>query len=169
MTDLRHTKFLQRPVVRPKEGFDMPAVTCLIFLLCPAMRLDDGAKTTVTGRQADRPVKFQGGLGTYYEGLVVALLGNCSSASGATVATKERWENALKALHLRIQFANPRRFAVTGDSPEVEVEEIIVPISASRAPDHIYVRSGTTYQAFAKYEHKICSFIQDNLKSLQRQ
>lgn len=148
----------------------MRAITCVLLLSCPTVGwADDTKKTTTTGRQGDRPVKFEGGLGTYYEGLVVALLGNCHSESGPTVATKERWEKALKGDHLRIQFAKPRRFAVTGEPAEVEAEEIVVPISASQAPDHIYVRSGKTYRAFAKYEFKICSFIQDNLKFLSRQ
>ena len=144
----------------------MRAVTCVILLFCPAVGWADDAKTIVTGSQGDRHLKFEGGLGTYYEGLVVALLGDCSSESGATVATKERWEKTLKGDHLRIQFAKPRRFMVTGEPPEVEADEILVPISASQAPDHILVRSGKTYRAFAKYRYNICSFIQNELKSL---
>ena len=101
----------------------MRTVTCVILLLCPAVGWADDAKSTATGRQGDRALKFQGGLGTYYEGLVVALLGNCSTESGATVATQERWEKALKGDHLRIQFAKPRRFAVTGEPPEVAAEK----------------------------------------------
>ena len=49
------------------------------------------------------------------------------------------------------------------------MDEIVVPISASQSPDHIFVRTGNAYRAFAKYEHKLCSFIQDNLKSLPGQ
>ena len=77
----------------------MRAVICAIVLLCPAFGWADDVKSTTTGRQAGRPVRFEGGLGTYYEGLVVALLGNCSTESGATVATKERWEKALQEDH----------------------------------------------------------------------
>ena len=130
----------------------MRAVTCVILLLCPAVGWADDAKTLATGRQGNRPMKFGGGLGTYYEGLVVALLGNCSSESGATVATKERWEKALKGDHLRIQFVKRRQFAVTGEPPEVVADEIVVPISASQSPDHIFVRNGSTYRAFAKFD-----------------
>ncbi len=146
----------------------MRAVTCVILLSLPVAVWADDAKTTAMGKQGDRPVKFEGGLGTYYEGLVVALLGNCHTENDARIATKERWEKALKGDHLRIQFAKPRRFAVTGEPPEVEADEIVVPISASQIPDHIFVRSGNTYRAFAKYEYKICAFIQDSLKSLPR-
>jgi hypothetical protein len=141
---------------------------CLICLLYPAVCWADEAQTTVTGIQVERPLKLAGGLATYYEGLLVALLGNCSAESGAAVATKERWENALRGDHLRVTFASPRRFAVTGEPPEVQADEILVPISDTQAPDHLFVRSGKTYRAFAKYEHKICSFIQENLKSLLR-
>src|SRR5262245_51896634 len=99
----------------------MRAVTYMILLLCPAVGSAE-AETAATGNQGGRTLKFGGGLGTYYEGLVVALLGNCSSESGATVATKERWEKALKGDHLRIHFAKPRRFAVTGEPPEVTAD-----------------------------------------------
>jgi hypothetical protein len=58
------------------------------------------------------------------------------------------------------------RFAVTGELPEAEADEILVPISASQAPEHVFVRSGRTYRAFARYEHRICTFIQDNLDPL---
>lgn len=142
----------------------MRVITCALLLLCPTVSWADDAKTTVSGRQGDRPIKFADNLGTYYEGLVVALPGNCSSASGA--ARKEQWEKALKGDHLRVEFAKPRKFTVTGDQKEVEAYQILVPISASKSPDHIFVRTGNTYTAFAKYQHKICAFIQDNLKEL---
>jgi hypothetical protein len=135
------------------------------LLLCPSVGWADDAATAVTGRQGDRPVKFAGGLGTYYEGLVIALLGDCHTENPRK-ATKEQWDNALKGDHLRVQFAKPRKFAVSGEPEEVDADEIVVPISASQAPDCVYVRSGDGYRAFAKYEYKICSFIQENLKSL---
>jgi hypothetical protein len=129
----------------------------------------DESAAVVSGRQGERPVKFGEGLGTYYEGLVVALLGNCSTETPPGFATKERFEKALAGDHLREQFARPRRFGVTGgEPPEADVEEIVLPISPSQSPDHIYIRSGITYRAFAKYEYRICSFIQENLKLLAR-
>jgi hypothetical protein len=136
-----------------------------MLLLCPVASWAEDAKTTVSGSQGDRPIKFAGGLGTYYEGLVVALLGNCTSESGDRVATNENWKKVLKGDHVRVQFAEPRKFGVTGER-EVEADEILVPISASRSPDHIFVRTGNTYRAFAKYDHKTCSFIQESLKAL---
>jgi len=144
----------------------MRAIACVGLLLCPIAAWGDDAVTTAKGRQGDRPVEFAGGRATYYEGLVVALLGNCHAESGPSAATKERWANALKGDHLRIQFARPRKFAVTGEPGEVEADEIVVPISAAQSPDYIHVRSGNTYRAFAKYEHRMCSFIQESLKSL---
>ena len=161
----------------------MRTATCLILLLCPAVgwaddtkrpgskavREAEDAKATVGGIQGGKPLKFGDNLGTYYEGLVVALLGSCTSDSSLHVGTKEHWEKALKGNHLRVQFEKPRRFAVTGHRPgeaEVEADEILVPISASQGPDHIFVRTGTTYRAFTKYQFKIRKFIQDNLQEL---
>jgi hypothetical protein len=135
-------------------------------LICPAVSWADDTKTTVSGRQGDRPLKFSDSLGTYYEGLVVALLGNCHSGGGAEETMKERCEKALKGDHLRVQFAKSRKFAVSGQPDGVEVDEIVVPISSSKSPDLIFVRTGNTYRWFSKYEHKICSFIQENLKEL---
>src|SRR5262249_38373859 len=142
-------------------------VTCVILLSWPALSWAADAKATATARQGDRELTFEGGLGTDYEGLVVALLGSCNSESGATIATKERWEKALQGTHLRIRFAKARVFGVTaGEPPQVKAEEIVVPISASQSSDHIFVRSGKSYRAFAKYEPKMCFFIQDRLKLL---
>jgi hypothetical protein len=155
----------------------------LILLLCPAIgwaddtkapgskavREAEDRKAAVGGIQGGKPLKFGDNLGTYYEGLVVALLGSCTSDSSLHVGKKEHWEKALKGDHLRVQFEKPRRFAVTGNRPggaEVEAYEILVPISASQGPDHIFVRTGNGYRAFTKYQFKIRKFIQDNLQEL---
>jgi hypothetical protein len=117
----------------------------------------------VIGRQGDRPVKFAEGLATFYEGLVLAVLGTCSADADAT---KDQWEQALKADHLRIQFAKPRVFAVSVERGQVEADEIVVTISAADLPDAIIVRSGESYHSFGKYDPKACFFIQEQLKSL---
>ena len=78
----------------------------LAFLVAfPAFASAADADTVVAGRQQERPVSFEGGLATYYEGLVVALLGNCTSESGPWEATKERWDEFAKGEHLRVTFA----------------------------------------------------------------
>jgi hypothetical protein len=150
------------PAVAPADDTKAPG--------SKAVREAEDKKAKVGGIQGGRPLKFGGdGLATYYEGLVVALLGNCSTENDARVANKQRWEKALKGDHLRVQFEKPRKFGVTGRGPEgaeVEADEILVPISASQIPDHIFVRTGNTYRAFAKYQHKICKFIQDELQGL---
>jgi hypothetical protein len=145
----------------------MRAATCVLLLLCPVVGRADDAAYAVTGRWGDRPVSFAGSAGTYYEGLIVALLGSCT-AETPSVATKERWENALKGFHLRIQFAKPRKFAVVGapEGKELEVDEILAPFPEGRWPPWMFVRSGDSYRAFTKYRPKICSFIQEELKSL---
>ena len=159
----------------------MRSATCLILLSCPAVcwaddtkapgskavREAEDKKATVGGIQGGKPLKFGDSLGTYYEGLVVALLGSCTSDSSLHVGTKEHWEKALKGNHLRLQFEKPRRFAVPQrPGEEVEADEILVPISASKIPDHIFVRTGNTYRGYTKYHHKICKFIQDELQEL---
>src|SRR5262249_48262000 len=110
------------------EGFPMRAVTCVLLLLVPAVGWADEVKAVTTGRQGDRPVKFEGGLGTFYEGLVVAVLGTCSVDGEGS---REQWDKALKADHLRVQFARPRVFAAGGDKREVEADEILITISAT--------------------------------------
>jgi hypothetical protein len=108
-------------------------------------------------------VKFDGGLGTVYEGLTVALLGSCSfEGDGA----KEQWENALKGDHLRIKFPKSRSFEINLENKEVAAEEILLPMSATALPKQILVRNGTIYRSFAKHDPKICFFIQDQLKAL---
>lgn len=142
----------------------MRAATCVLLLLCPAIVLAE-EKTVTGGRQGDRAVKFEGGLGTFYEGLVVAVLGTCSVDGEAT---KEQWDKALKADHLRVQFGKPRVFAVSVEKKEVEADEILITISATALPDAVLVRSGKTYRSFGKYDPKTCFFIQEQLKSLSR-
>ena len=145
----------------------MRAATCVLLLLCPVVGRADDAAYAVTGRWGDRPHSFPGSAGTYYEGLIVALLGSCS-ADASSIATKERWENALKGFHLRVKFAKPRKFAVVGapEGKELEVDEILAPFSGGAAPPWVFVRSGDGYRAFSKYEFKICSFILEDLRSL---
>jgi hypothetical protein len=137
-----------------------------ILLSFPAISLAADSPATTTWKHGGKQSTFADGLGTYYEGLIIALVGNCSSEGGDLVATQERWDKALAGDHLRVQFAQSRAFRVTGEPEELEAEEIVVPISATSSPDHILVRNGNRYRAFAKYEHKICSFIQANLKGL---
>jgi hypothetical protein len=135
----------------------------MMLLLSPALGQADDAKTVTTGRQGDRPLSFEGGLGTEYEGLVVAVLGSCSvDAEG----TKDQWERALTADHLRVRFAKPRLFAVDVGRRHVEADEVVVTLSATALPDTVLVRSGKGYRSFGKYDPKIGFFIQDRLKSL---
>jgi hypothetical protein len=119
--------------------------------------------TTATGSVAGKPLKFGDNLGTHYEGLAIALLGSCSTENDARIATKERWEKALSGDHLRVRFAKPRVFLVTGENPTADVEEILVPVSPT---DHVFIRKGDTYRAFAKFDPKTCGLIQESLKQL---
>jgi hypothetical protein len=146
----------------------MTAIICVAWLFNPAPILVFDkpleVKPAVTSAWQDRKVKFEGSLGTQFEGLVIALLGSCADG-GQRDKAKEEMKQALKSNHIRVQFSKPRAFAVTGTLKTVEADEIVVPISASAAPAHIYVRSGTTYMSFAKYEFKIELCIREALKS----
>jgi hypothetical protein len=107
-------------------------------------------------------VTFEGNAGTRREGLVVFLLGSCT-AGGQDDKAKGEFEQALKENHLRVRFAKPRAFAVTGKPSTVQADEIVVPMSGA-SPYRIYVRSGETYLWYAKYDYKTWSFVQDALK-----
>jgi len=141
----------------------MRAVPCLLLLLCPAVGWAEDVRTVVTVRQGDRSRRFEDGLGTFYEGLVVAVLGTCSVDDEAT---RDRWEKALKADHLLVQFARPCAFAVDVETRQVAADEIVVTLSPTALPDAILVRSGKTYRAFGKSDPRTCLFIQEQLKSL---
>lgn len=142
----------------------MRTLTCLVLLFCPAIGWAEDGKATITGRQGGRPVSFAEGLATFYEGLVLAVVGTCSVDFEGTQA---QWDEALKAEHLRVQFAKPRTFAVSVESKEVAADEIVVTISAYDMPKAILIRSGQSYRSFTKYDPKICFFIQEQLKSLR--
>jgi len=137
-----------------------------LLLLGPALAAAADTSTVVKGRMGEREVGFADGLGTYYEGLLVAVLGTCSVEADEKIAT-EGWEKALKEDHLRVRFAKPRTFLVDVEQKEVKAEEILVPISATTNPNRIYVRNGKSYRAFAKHEPQICFFIQGRLKAMQ--
>jgi len=121
--------------------------------------------TVVAGRMGERQASFADGLGTYYEGLLVAVLGTCSVEADEKTAT-EGWKKAMEENHLRVRFAKPRMFLVNVEQKKVEAEEILVPISAADMPNRIYVRNGKSYRAFAKHEPQICFFIQGRLKAM---
>ncbi|MGI8981220.1 MAG: hypothetical protein ACR2FY_18495 [Pirellulaceae bacterium] len=137
-----------------------------LLLLAPALASAADTSTVVTGRMGERQVSFADGLGTYYEGLLVAVLGTCSVEADGKIANQETWEKALTESHLRARFAKPRTFLVNVEEKEVEAEEILVPISAATMPNRIYVRNGKTYRAFAKHESQICFFIQGRLQAM---
>jgi hypothetical protein len=143
----------------------MRTAICLFLLAWPALVSAADSNTVVKGRMGDRQPTFADGLGTYYEGLLVAVLGTCSVEADEKTAT-EGWEKALEGDHLRVRFAKPRTFLVNVEKEEVEAEEILVPISVTSLPNRIYVRSGKSYRAFAKHETQICFFIQGRLKSM---
>jgi len=137
----------------------------VLLLLCSALAAAADTNTVVTGRMGEKQVSFADGLGTYYEGLLVAVLGTCSVEADEKTAT-EGFKKATEESHLRVRFAKARTFLVDVEEKKVEAEEILVPISAATMPDRIYVKNGKNYRAFAKHEPQICFFIQERLKGM---
>jgi hypothetical protein len=128
-------------------------------------RLSAAEKTTVVQRLADRKRTLGPGLDTKFEGLAVALLGSCSLEDGVEIACKERWEEALNGEHILVSYPKPRLFSVNADESDLYALEILVPIGPAKRPDHIFVRDGDWYRAFAKYDSELCTAF---MKQLER-
>jgi hypothetical protein len=110
----------------------------------------------VTARQGAKRFTFEGGLATQAEGLTLALLGNCA-ADGSEHA-KEYWDKSLEGDHVRVRYAKPRLFTLTGEHPNVWVDEIVVSVSSERwEPPYVVVRTGKEYHWYSKYDHETLS------------
>jgi RNA polymerase sigma factor (sigma-70 family) len=128
----------------------------------------------VTVRQAKRILKLAAGYATSAEGLGLAVLGTSSDGSAAT---KDQWDEALRANHLHIVYPQPRRFALNvdsgspSDSPNtgvLAVSEILILMSADRDPSSILIRSGETYRSFAKLQPRVAQLLRELLKEVQQ-
>src|SRR5207248_820712 len=121
------------------QGDDAPALKPVV-----SVRDDAGRVRTLAG---------DGEQGGHIASLGSAMLGDCTgelapAGKGPPFATAELWQKLEKSGHVRITFLSARAFKGVGGSPEVRVEEILIPISSSRAPAYILTRHGTTYRAF---------------------
>jgi RNA polymerase sigma factor (sigma-70 family) len=88
-------------------------------------------------------------------------LGPLTGGQAPAFATAERWQQLQKTGHVVIRFPSSKVFKKVAGNPEVEVTDILVPVSSTRAPDFIFTRSGDTYRAFF-------DFPADKAKSLQQ-
>jgi RNA polymerase sigma factor (sigma-70 family) len=97
--------------------------------------------------------------------LVVTMLGGCrgelTGGKGTPFATAERWQQLQKAGHVVVRFPKKRAFPNVANNAEVEVAEILVPVSGTRTPEIILTRSGDIYRAFF-------DVTADNAKTLQK-
>jgi uncharacterized protein (TIGR03067 family) len=90
---------------------------------------------------------------SHIQSLASAMLGDCSSeltgtGKGKPFATGELWDRLEQSGHVTVTFAGARIFKGVGNNAEVTVEAILIPVSASKAPDYVLVRHGKTYLAF---------------------
>jgi RNA polymerase sigma factor (sigma-70 family) len=77
------------------------------------------------------------------------VLATCRTEVKDGAPAAERWAAALKAGHVRVRYAGPRRFPDVPDRPALTAEEFLIPATADREPDVVLTRHGTTYRAFA--------------------
>ena len=115
----------------------------------------------VGGWQGGRPLRLEAAERAQVLTLALEALRSSTYEADATVATLERWTRAQAGAHIRVSFGEPRTVALTvsttGPAREqpVDFSELIIPISPTRLPDHILVRSGDRVRAFAKFDRGI--------------
>ena len=146
----------------------MRVTVCVGLLLCASVSAAADEPTKVTALQGTKRLTFEGGIATQAEGLTLALLGNC--LADGTDRAKEYWDKSLKADHVRIRYAKSRLFTLTGEHPNVWVDEIVVSISPDRTqPTYVVVRTGKQYHWYSKYNHETVSQFQKFVAKLPRQ
>lgn len=159
---------IDRPLKGGRNAMNTLALLTAGLLAAAPAPSPEGAKPpTVTARQGGREFKYSAGPTTHVEGLALAMLGTCSVGSQAT---KDRWSQALQGDHVRIAYAAPRPVGVSvGIEDEVlYVSEIVLPMSGEKFPDHIFVRCGDDYRAFAKYAPQEAMLLQAFLKESKK-
>jgi 3-deoxy-D-arabino-heptulosonate 7-phosphate (DAHP) synthase len=134
----------------------MRVTVCIGLLLCSSVSGAAEETTEVTILRGAKRLTFKEGLATQAEGRTLALLG-CCTAHG-TDRAKEYWDRSLKGDHVRVRYARPRLFTLTGEQPKVWVDEIVVSVPTEGAePTHVVVRSGKEYHWYSKYDHETVS------------
>ena len=84
-----------------------------------------------------------------FDAFAADVLATCRTEVKDGAPAAERWAAALKAGHVRVRYAEPRRFPDAIDRPALTAEEFLIPATADRDPDVVLTRHGTTYRAFA--------------------
>ena len=138
------------------------------LLLCASVSRAADEQTQVTALQGTKRLTFEGGLATQAEGLTLALLGNCAADGGDRA--REYWDRSLKGDHVRVRYARPRLFTLTGEQRNVWVDEIVVSVSPERAePTYVVVRKGNEYHWYSKYDHETLSQFQKFVAKFPRE
>jgi hypothetical protein len=102
------------------------------------VRGDDGTDVVPSGHRRDQ-----------FDAFAADVLATCRTEVKDGAPAAERWAAALKAGHVRVWYAEPRRFPDAIDRPALTAEEFLIPATADRDPDVVLTRHGATYRAFA--------------------
>lgn len=92
--------------------------------------------------------------------LALAFLQSSDYEATAGSANDTAWSGAQRGPHVRVSFATPRvvrfRFSTLGPAreQEVEVQDLLIPMSLKRFPMYLYVRSKGSIRAFGKYRYE---------------
>lgn len=153
-----------------KKTRAMKIVFVIIFLAMLPTAQSSTNSVTVIGLQESKRIEFPAQSGDQIATLAIELLQTAGYEADQSVATEGRFKQAQQTAHLHLTFTPPRnvafRFTTTGPSAEknVEITEMIIPISAIKMPDYIFVREREKIRAFAKYHPQPAQALQAALK-----
>jgi RNA polymerase sigma factor (sigma-70 family) len=94
--------------------------------------------------------------------------GELTGGKGTPFATAQRWQQLQKTGHVVVRFPEKTHFADVANNARVEATEILVPISVTRSPEFILIRSGDTYRAFFDFPPGYTVRVQKALSTLAK-
>ena len=148
----------------------MRTLAWIAFVALPVLAHAGTDTVAVVGIQDGRPLVFTREAEERIAELARELLLTALVEAGPPIATERRWQEARRASHLHVSFTPARtaifRFSTTGPAAEheVQVDEMLIPISKDRWPDYILVRERGKMRAFSKYDPRQAEALQDALQ-----
>ena len=120
-----------------------------LFIALAAARAD-----IVTARVSDADAAVPAERAPEIQRLAVGLLTSSRYEAPATIATRDRWDDALRGSHVRLALSERQTFAFTfpgappAEDRSVAVHELVIPLFPT---DYALVRDGNQFRAFAKF------------------
>lgn len=148
-------------------------VTCFLLGAAPHAIGSDRDPVAVSVFQDGKKQVFERKIQDRIVMLALELLRSADTENDQSVATEDRFTRAQQTAHLRLTFTQPVKVAfrfsgrfTTGPATlqTVEISELMIPISSTSFPDHIFVREREKIRAFAKYRAPQAQALQDVLK-----